>query len=420
MRVLTNLLIVLTLFFNSALAVGQNENFSSMTLDRAILKLGNDIREGKNKQILKRDVKNILDIKSKLPIYYVPEINYLLMEEIEPLPESDLTLLKRVLRVVLSAINGIKVFLFTVSFLTLVLFFQSVRLRNIYKLILTILSVTLLILSSFNTNLSLTIFGIIPIFLYRLKKIKFFASSLLFVLLFIILQILGNQIINSSLNNKFLYEIKIKRDGYAPKFLIKDSFKKKNEYVLEDVTNGIALGNLDLVKKLKHLKLDSPNLKQIYLNDLGYVAFQRENYKAALNYFTEALSLGENESILYNLYLTYSSLLELDKAEAIKNTLLTRKIDISTLPSVPILIHVPSNYKVFTFSFSYSLFPIIGLILGTVISLISPLRREEINYNVLTLVGMKIFIEEKIFPFLILSLLSFLVNFILGMVVCQS
>ncbi|SMO75540.1 hypothetical protein SAMN06269117_12619 [Balnearium lithotrophicum] len=420
MKVLTNLLIVLTLFFNSAFAVGQNKNFSSMTLDKAILKLENDIREGKNKQILKRDVKNILNIKSKLPIYYVPEINYLLKEKIEPLPESDLTLLKEVLRVVLSAINGIKVFLFTVSFLTLVLFFQSVRLRNIYKLILTILSVSLLILSSFNTNLSLTIFGIIPILLYRLRKIKFFSSSLLFVLLFIILQILGNQIINLSLNNKFLYEIKVKRDGYAPKFLIKDSFKKKNEYILEEVTNGIALGNLDLVKKLKHLKLDSPNLKQIYLNDLGYVTFQRGNYKAALNYFTEALSLRENESILYNLYLTYSSLLELDKAEAIKNTLLTRKIDISTLPSVPILIHVPSNYKVFTFSFSYFLFLIIGLILGTIISLISPLRREEINYNVLTLVGMKIFIEEKIFPFLILSLLSFLVNFILGMVVCQS
>jgi len=416
MRILIVLLITLAVSFNSSLS---SENPSS--IKEAISQFENDLRENKSSEKIKGDLDKILNLKKHFPVKHIPEVNYLLNKEIEKIPSTPLTNFSKISFFLLPLRNGALIVNFILCLLSTIYINQFLKIRGIYRLSLTLIS-TIILISIFILNfqpLILFISGITAGVIYKLGKKRISLLLLLTSILVLISQNTINFFSNLSQNPTYLYNLKIERDGYLPDYLIDKAIKEKNAIFLEKVTNNLALGDVSYIENLKELKLNEPKLRQIHLNDLGYTEFLKGNYAEALKYFKKALSIGENKYILYNLYLTYSSLLSIKKADEIKKKL-NQNLNISNLPPVPLLIHVPVEVN-FQIPSPVSLFLLlIGIPIGYFFSEKILQKKLEFNSKVASILWMKEFLRDRIKIFFLILSVSVFINLIMGILSCRN
>ena len=416
MRILIVLLITLAIPFNSSLS---SENPSS--IKEAISQLENDLKENKNPEKIKRDLDKILNLKNHFPVKHIPEVNYLINKEIEEIPSTVLTNFSKISFLLLPLRNGALIVNFILCLLSAIYINQFLKISGIYRLSFTLIS-TIILISILILNfqpLILFISGITAGVIYKLGKKRIPLLLLLTGTLVLISQNTINFFSNLSQNPTYLYNLKVERDGYLPDYLIDRAIKEKNAKFLEKVTNNLALGGVSYIGNLKELKLNEPKLRQIYFNDLGYTEFLKGNYAEALKYFKKALSIRENKYILYNLYLTYSSLLSIKKADEIKKKL-NQNLNISNLPPVPLLIHVPVEVN-FQIPSPVCLFLLlIGIPLGYIISEKILQKKLEFNSKIASILWMREFLRDRIKIFFLILSVSVFINLIMGILSCRN
>lgn len=418
MKILRSLSILfLVIFVSLSNAFGKEEVPS---IKFFLFKLEKDIQSHKPQKVIRGDVKEILKAKEQLPVNHVPELNYLLKEQVEILSSTEISKLKDLVKIVLPLETGAEILIFLLCFYPFILFFQTIK-TNVWIKRLSTLSSILLLLASLLLNFSYLLFFLLGIgffILYKFKKFEFLIALIVSGILIYSIEIALDFSFKLIKSPQFLYTIKIKRDGYAPPFLIEKALERNPKAILEEVTSDLSLGELNSVKKIKKIPLTSQRLKAIKFNDLGYVEFLKKNYKKALNYFEKAHSLSENYQVLYNLYLTHSALLNVEEADKFRREL-EEKYSFTGAPSTPLLIHVPAKTNVkpnFQLPLIVSVFT--GILFG--LTLIKVTRQSfGFEERLLFIPGMKSFLNGKLQVFIIASTLGAILNALVGSMLCR-
>ena len=424
MKMLRSFLVILMIFFSSSALGSENIKNESIKTESSlydlILKLENDLRERKNSSEIAKDIVLIKEAKRKLPVSHIPELNYLVNPEIEKIPPSQITTLKRLIFHLPPASAALKVFIFLTLFFALLTYLQSTSFQPIPKRVSTVIGTTILT-TVFITNKSILIFfmsGFGLVLLLALKKNRWSIYFSVAILTLLALQTLYE---NASLRLKseeVLYSIKVERDGYVPHHLI-DRVLKGNKAKVEKVTSDLALGKLSSVLKLKDIEINSPLEKALILNDYGYVEFLKGNYQKALNYFKTAVKIYPTMQIKYNLYLAYSSLLRIEDADRLKKELLDMGIFVEKLPPIPILIHIPVATPGLIFPIKLTAGLILGLLGGLIFIRFLVVNPRNFDPDLLLFPGIKSFINDNIRPFILISIIISAVNFFLGRMICS-
>jgi len=385
-----------------------------------VYKLEADIKNHRPRSVVQRDVGKILKAKEQLPINYVPELNYLLREDVEKIPSTEITKLKTLVRAILPVESGAKILIFLLTFYSFILFFQRVDLNVWIKRFLTLFSVCALALSAF-LNFSLLLFfllGVNLFLLYRLKKIKFLFALIVSGLLVYSATVVKEFSLELVKSPKFLYALKIERDGYAPPFLIERALGKGPKALLEEATCDLSLGSLGSVERVRKLAFSSPKLKAVKFNDLGYVEFLKKRYRRALTYFEKAYFFSKDYQILYNLYLTHSALLDVEEANRIRSKL-EEKFNFSNAPPSPLLVHVPvGNVVEWDFHLPLLVSVLLGGFLGFVLVKVAP-SGLKLDEKVLLIPGMKPFLGDRLYVFVVVSVTGVVLNALAGLLLCK-
>ena len=424
MMMLRSFLVVLIIFFSSSALCSENIKNETIKAEPSlydlILKLENDLREKKNNSEIAKDITLIKEAKKKLPVSYIPELNYLVSHEVEKVPPSQITTLKKLVFHIPPLTAALKVFIFLTLFFTLLTYIQSTNFQPIFKRVSTVIGAAILT-TFFIIDKTILIFflsGFGLVLLLSLKKNKWSIYFLGAILTLLALQTLYE---NASLRLKSeetFYSIKVERDGYVPHHLI-DKVLKGNRAKVEKVTSDLALGKLSSVLLLKDVKANSPLEKALVLNDYGYAEFLKGNYQKALHYFKTADKIYPTVQIKYNLYLSYSSLLKLEDADRLKKELLNMGILVEKLPPIPILIHVPVTTPGLTFPINLTAGLLLGLIAGLIFIRFIVANPGNFDPDLLLFPGIKNFINDNIRPFILISIIIFIVNLFLGRMVCS-
>ena len=387
----------------------------------SLLKLENDLKTGKPKTVIISDLSLVEKAKKNLPVSYVPELNYLAGTEVEKVPTTELTLMKKLLYYLYPVETALNIFLFMLIFYTLVFYVQNVNIRPLIRKFATVTSVTFLALSFIvyypPLVYAITAVGFILLFLLKKKRLGVYllaALSLLFTL-----QTINDNLFSRLKSEKFSYLIKVKRDGYTPDYLIDKVFSEKKDTLLEKVTSHLALGDLNSISILKELEFQNPFKRAIVLNDYGYISFLKGDYARALHFFESSLKTYPLPEVEYNLYLTYSSLLNLEKAKILKEKLLEKGIEVEKLPPVPVLVHLPAPDLEYTFPFKLLLGFALGILAGTVLSHFFVANPGNFDPELLLIPGMRAFINSSVKHIVSVSVLILAINFILGKIICS-
>lgn len=427
MRILKIFLTVLILFFSSfSLAAEKEQKAASVSgketsLYNLLLKLETDLKEKKPRSEILKDLKLIKKAKEELPISYIPELNYLVKPGIERVPVTEITLFKKLMYYVYPLETALKVFLFLILFYTFVFYFQNIEVQPLLKRILTVGGATFLGFA-FVVNVCAFIyfvagFGFILITVLKKKKLGFYLLGAVF--LFFISQIVWENAALRLKSSNLLYYIKVERDGYVPHYLIDRVFSDKISATVEKATSDLALGKLDSALSIKNIKTTDPFLKSVIYNDLGYVSFLQGKYEAARDYFKKALKLSSIPEFQYNLYLAYSSLLKLEEADRLKDELLKRGISVERLPPVPLLVHLPVELPGYVIPLKFVIAFAVGVLSGFVFARFFVATFGNFESDLLLIPGFRSFINSKVRPFVLISLGVFIVNVLLGKLICS-
>ncbi len=424
MSTLKILLTVLILFFSCSFAVAKptdnNPELTPSVYD-LLLKLENDLKEKQPQHVIASDIVKIKKAEEIFPVSHIPELNYLTGSTVENIPSTEISLLKNLTYFLKPLEVSLKTFLFLLLFYSFIFYFQSVDIHPTVKKLITPVVVGLTILPFLVENplLMYLASGIGLIIMLILKKEKIALYLLIGLFLLIIAQTADENALVRLNSRSFLYTVKIERDGYAPHYLIKQIFQDSHKAILETVTSDLALGKLDAISDLKNFSTEDPTLKAILLNDYGYVAFLKGNYRKALSFFEKALKIFPAPQLEYNLYLTYSSLLKLDKANQLKEKLLKEGILLEKLPPIPLIFHVPATPPEYVFPIGILLGFSVGLTAGFLITRLLPETSGKIDPELLLIPGIKDFINSRVkFP-AIVSILVLLINLTLGRLLCS-
>ena len=419
MKVVKTLLLAFVLCF-SLLGRALPETTIPSVYD-SLQKLENDLKNGKPKTVIISDLSLVKEAKKNLPVSFVPELNYLVGTEVEKVPTTEITLMKKLLYYLYPVEAALNVFLFVLLFYTLVFYVQSLSVSPFIKKFATIISVTFLAFSFIvyypPLVYAVTAFGFILLFLLKKKRLAIYSlAALLFLLT---LQTINENLSSRLKSEKFFYSVKVKRDGYAPDYLIDRVFSEKKDSLLEKVTSHLALGDLNSISLLKQLEFQNPFRKAVVLNDYGYVSFLKGDYARALQFFESSLKTYPLPEVEYNLYLTYSSLLNLEKAKILKEKLLEKGIEVEKLPPVPVLVHLPAPDLEYTFPFRLLLGFALGTLAGIVFSHFFVATPGNFDPELLLIPGMRAFINSSVKHIILLSGLILIVNAILGRIICS-
>jgi len=391
------------------------------SIKELLLKLELDLKRGAPKQEIEKKVEEIKRAKESYPVYYIPELNYLLKKEVESIPKTNISLMKKVLFYTEPLKRSVEVLVFFLLFYTLIFYFQHTGLEPEKKKFLTLAAI-LALASSVILNFwygFLFFCGLGAVIALFIKK-KRTALVLLLGGVFLAFTYGLTQNLSSLIQSpQLLYSVKVERDGYAPEYLIERAIPFKLHRKVELVTTDLALGELEAAAELKKIETRDTYLKGIIYNDLGYAAFMRGNLKEALTYFKKASQLLQSPVILFNLYLTYSSLLMLEEAGKVKARLLEVGGSSLKASSIPLLIHVKAPET----KSSLPLLLIASVLLG---ALTAPLIYralgfyvEQINSGVLQIPGMISFLNSRPRFFVIIFTVSLVINYALGKAVCN-
>jgi len=417
MRTLIAFLVLLT-----TLLGGFNQSWGAEkpSVKELLLKLESQLIEGAPKVEVEKTVGELKKAKEAYPVNYIPELNYLLEREVEAVPSSEISFIKRSVFVSEPLKRALETLTFLLLFYTLILGFQHADLSPGKRKSFTLLSV-LLLATSVVLNLwplFFVIAGVGTILALIVNKkttalILFLGSNLLIFLMGLTANF--TKLVESP---QFLYQIKVTRDGYSPEHLINKTFSGA-EAKVELVTSDLALGDFSRVPLLKEVKTEDPLLKGIILNDLGYFYFMKGDLQKALKSFEEARKFVDSPVILFNLYLTYSSLLKVEEAHRIKEELLKKKVKLPKVLSIPLLLHVPPKGEPAEIPLQLIGAFAIGIVTAFVLDKLVNFRIETINREILLIPGMASFLNSKAKPFILAFLFAFVVNYLLGRAVCS-
>jgi len=386
-----------------------------------LLKLESDIKHKAPASEIEKDIREIEKAKEHYPIYYLPELNYLLKKEVEEVPKTGVSFIKKVLFFIEPLRRSIEVLIFFLLFYTLIFYFQHTELEPERKRFITLM-VVLALASSVILNFWHGFFffcglGVITALIIKKRRTALFL--LLAGIFLIFTHGLTQNFTKLIQSPQFLYKVKVERDGYAPEYLIDRAIKSQIHKKVELITSDLALGEIEAGGELPEIKTRDPLLKGVIYNDLGYVAFMEGNFDEALTYFKEASKYIESPIILFNLYLTYSSLLMLEEAEKIRNKLLELKIDISKASPVPLLIHVKAPEAEVEIPIPFILSMVLGFLSAFLIDRLLGFYVEQVNSGVLQIPGMMSFLNSRFRFFVIIFTVSLVVNYVLGKAICS-
>ena len=392
------------------------------SLKELLNKLEDNISKGAPPQVIEENLKEIENKKAKYPIYHIPELNYLMNKEVEKIPNTEISLIKKTLFYVEPLKRALKATIFLFLFYTFIFYIQHLKIdpeKRKYLTLSLILALALLTLTNFTAGYYL-LCGAGTLLALFLKKRG--AAVILFLasLLSIFTVGLNENLFSYVKSPQFLYTVKVNRDGYAPPYLISSALKEPNYRKLELITNDLALGEIRSASKLKSIKVKDPYLLGILYNDLGYTYFLEENYRKALEFFKKAREYINSPEVLFNLYITYSSLLMFEEANRIKEELLNKNIDISKASSTPLLIHVKAQGPEISIPYLLVVSYTLGLLLAFTFNRLVGLNDQRINFEVLQIPGMTSFANSKYTVFILVFILSLILNSILGKLVCST
>ena len=425
MRILKIFLTVLILFFSSFSLAAEKEQKTvsgkETSLYNLLLKLETDLKEKKSQSEILKDLELIKKAKEELPVSYIPELNYLVKPGVEEVPATEITLFKKLTYYIYPLETAIKVFLFLLLFYTFIFYFQNIEVQPLVKRILTTGSVAFLVFA-FVVNICALIyfvsgFGFILITVLKRKKLGFYFLSAVF--LFFVSQIVWENAALRLKSDNLFYYVKVVRDGYVPHYLIDRVFSDKISANVEKATSDLALGKLDAVLSIKSVRTNDPFLKVVIYNDLGYVSFLQGKYEAARDYFEKALKLSSIPEIEYNLYLSFSSLVKLEEANRLKDKLLKRGIPVEKLPPVPLLVHLPVELPGYVFPVKFVVAFAAGILAGFVFARFFVATFGNFESDLLLILGFRSFINSKVRPFILVSVGVFIVNVLLGKLICS-
>jgi tetratricopeptide (TPR) repeat protein len=390
-------------------------------IDSLVLKLSSDIRAKESPAVIEKDVKKILKAKEHLPVNYVPEVNYLLGKEVEKIPPTGISTVKGLLYHLSKLSRAVYAVLFLIVFYTFLFYFQQIEGSGRNKLLLTLASLLVPVTFLFIGSVSLFLFSAsLAILLnFRLEKKKTVVFASLGVLFIFLYHTFEENAISYLKSPKTLYSVKVERDGYVPEYLIDLALEGKLAKEVERASNLLAVGNfkgVDTLKKLKDTLSDS-RLKAIILNNIGYYYFMKGKYKLAEDYFSASLKLNTTPFAKYNLYLTYSALLEVNKATELKSEL--EKDEFFFMKPVPLVIHVPASSYGFYFPLKEFLSILLGLALGALIIYFLPARLGSYEPQLLRIPGVTSYINGSLTFFLSVFTIVLLANYILGRTICS-
>ena len=425
MKILKFFLIALILSFSGS-GIGAEKSLQPKktinSLYSQLLNLENDLKEGKPRSVILSEVKTIEEAKKNLPVSYIPELNFLIKSGVERVPSTEITLLKNLIYYIYPIQTAVKTFMFLMLFYTFILYFQNIDASPLTKRISTLIGVVLLVVSFVSGSFPFIygVSGIGLLLLTTLSKKKFGIYLGLAILFLLVLQTAGENARIRLKSESFLYKIKVKRDGYAPYYLIDSVFRDEKIASIEKITSDLSLGKFNSVAKLSNLKVKSPLIQSIIFNDYGYVEFMKGHYKKALSFFKKALKLKNIREYKYNLYLTYSSLLKLEMANHFKNELIKEGISLEKLPPVPLIVHIPSELP----RFFLPTFSIIGLILGLFsgefVVRFFKATVGNLEQELLLIPGMRRFINSEIKYIIFITFLILVINLLLGKIICKG
>jgi len=430
MKIVKTLLLTLVLCFSFGLFSKalpetdtgvKNKSSPPVSVYNLLLKLEEDLKSGKPKSAILSDLKQIEKAKASLPVSYIPDLNYLMGSQVEKIPSTELTFLKNLAYYIYPLEVALKVFLFLLLFYTFIFYFQNTEIQPLMKRVLTVAGVSFLVFS-FVVNIGSLIYVVIGfgfILLAVLKKKRLSLYLLLAASLLFISQVVYDNAFQRVKSDNLLYYIKVSRDGYAPDYLIEKVFIDGKSSTVESVTSQLALGRVDAVKRLENLKFSDPLRQSIVLNDYGYVYFLLGDFKRALSLFESAFRLYPSPELKYNLYLTYSSLLKLEEANRLKDELIKKGISVEKLPPVPVLIHLSAPLPGYVFPFGYLIGFLLGILAGVVFARFYLATFGNFEPELLLVPGMRAFINSRVRHIFLVSLIVFLVNIILGRLICS-
>ena len=383
--------------------------------------LEDDLKNAAPPQKIEKELIQIKKAKERYPVYYIPELNYLLKKEVEPVPETKISSIKKFIFAVEPFKRAVEVLIFFLLFYTLIFYSQHIEVEPEKKKYLTLALILILA--------SVVIVNFWPGFYFLCGAGTILATTIkkrrtaLFLLVAGIFSIFTYGLIKNLLSYVqspgLLYQVKIGRDGYAPQFLIERAITNPTYRKVELITNDLALGELQSVRKLGQIKTDDPYMLGIIYNDIGYVNFLVGDYQKALKAFRKANQYLKSPIILFNLYITYSSLLMLEQANRIRAELLNEEIDISKASPIPLLIHVRAGQ--FRPQIPYILIGsfLAGLVFALVVDRFLGFYTEQLNSNVLQIPGMMSFINSRMRFFVIIFIATLIINYILGKAICN-
>jgi len=412
------ILLILFLTLSSSGALGA----PPPSVKQLLLNLEKELREGAPKELLKEELKKIEKSKEFYPVNYLPELNYLTKSQVEKIPRGELSAIKKGLFHLEALKRAIEILAFILLFYTLTFYLQHTEAEPTKKRFLTFGTVLILAASTILNLKHLFIFligtSVLPAFKLRKRKTSFFLLfSGLFLATFAFLLENGTLLANSP---SHLYNIKTARDSSSPYYLIDLAFKDPLKRELEKATSDLALGELSAMERLKKIekKIKDRELLAVALNDMGYAAFIAENYKEALKYFIRANNLTESPTILFNLYLTYSSLLRIEEAEKIREKLLEKGWEVQ-VSQIPLLIHLKASEPPFKIPAQELLALLTGLFFSLAVVKLLRVRADKLNSEVLQIPGMMSFLNSNYKPFLLIFILSLIANYLMGRATCS-
>jgi len=413
MRIGKALLILLLVLFSTA-AQGKS-------LDFLLSKLESDLAAGKSTAVIEGDVRKILEAKQQLPISYVPEVNYLLNREVEKIPPTRISSLKRAVYFFGPFFRAVCAVLFLIVFYSFIFYFQQIEGSERRKLFFTLFFVLVPVVSLFVDSFSLFLLSVSASLLINLglEKKRTAMVTLLGLLFMLLCHTFERNVFSYIEDPRTLYRVKVERDGYLPEYLIDLVLKDRLAREVEKASNLLAVGNFKGVEILKKLEssISNPELESIVFNNLGYYYFMTGKYRTAEKYFSASLKIKPFPFTKYNLYLTCSALLKFDKASRLKAEL--ESDDFLFMKAVPVIIHVPVSHYSFYIPLKELLAVSLGTGIGILILRLLPIRPGSYELQMLKIPGITSYINGKPAVFVMVFIVSLVSNYVIGRMACS-
>jgi len=413
------ILLGLFLLLFSPPALGKES--SGVSLKELLLKLEQDLRNGAPKKKVEEELRQIEKAKENYPVYYLPELNYLLEREVEKVPQSPVSLIKKCLYYLQPFQRALEVLTILVLFYTFTFYFQHVELEPTKKRFITLLAI-LALAASVIVGIEELLFLLTGLGVFLAASLKKRRTALFIFLSGLLLTVAQGAVengLNLVKNPKSLYNIKVERDGYAPQYLIEEAIEEPTKRKIELITTELALGELSKAEELKKIKPKDPLLLGIIYNNLGYASYMKGDYQRALEYFKRANKIVYSPIILFNLYITYSSLLKLEEANKIRQELVKHEVNITSASPIPLLIHVKAEPPQILIPTTIMGSFLLGLAASLGLVKLLSIRTDRPNSGVLQIPGMMSYINSNFRFFFMVFIVSLAINFILGRAICS-